>query len=300
MVLQRMLASGRLGRCRCAAGRLVDRPAPGTHADAADAPSRAPAGGAEGGASDGEAHAVSAARASPRSAAPYSRVRRLSPHGFLGADRLGRQLRPHVLRRQGAGRRDRVLRLLHGQSVSAARRIRAEADRDATAERDEQRRRHRRRDAALPRICCGRRSKTLRPAYIYERLCLGNSAAALLSAEFGVPYIVEYNGSEISMRRSFEDTGYVYEAEYLEAEALAFEQATMISVVSGGNPEHAGRARRRPGEDPGQPERRRSRRVRAGVARTSANRSGRAWASAPPTAWSVSPARSAAGTASTC
>ena len=72
----------------------------------------------------------------------------------------------------------------------------------------------------------------LRPAYIYERLCLGNSAAAILSAEFQVPYIVEYNGSEISMRRSFEDTGYVYEAEYLETEALAFEQATIISVVS--------------------------------------------------------------------
>ena len=72
----------------------------------------------------------------------------------------------------------------------------------------------------------------LRPAYIYERLCIGNSAAALLSAEFQVPYIVEYNGSEISMRRSFEGTGYVYEAEYLEAEALAFEQATLISVVS--------------------------------------------------------------------
>ena len=72
----------------------------------------------------------------------------------------------------------------------------------------------------------------LRPAYIYERMCLGNSAGALLSAEFGVPYILEYNGSEISMRRSFEGTGYVYEAEYLETEALAFEQATLISVVS--------------------------------------------------------------------
>ena len=71
-----------------------------------------------------------------------------------------------------------------------------------------------------------------RPAYIYERLCVGNYAAAILSAEFQVPYILEYNGSEISMRRSFEGTGYVYEAEYLEAESLAFEQATLISVVS--------------------------------------------------------------------
>ena len=72
----------------------------------------------------------------------------------------------------------------------------------------------------------------LKPAYIYERLCLGNSTAALLSAELGIPYIVEYNGSEISMRRSFDNSGYIYEAEYLETEALAFEQATLISVVS--------------------------------------------------------------------
>ncbi len=70
------------------------------------------------------------------------------------------------------------------------------------------------------------------PAYIYERLCIGNYAGALLSAEYGVPYILEYNGSEVSMRRSFEGTGYIFEAEYLEVEAFAFEQATMISVVS--------------------------------------------------------------------
>jgi glycosyltransferase involved in cell wall biosynthesis len=72
----------------------------------------------------------------------------------------------------------------------------------------------------------------LKPAYIYERLCLGNSIAAQLSAELQIPYIVEYNGSEISMRRSFDNSGYVYEDEYLEVEALAFEQATLISVVS--------------------------------------------------------------------
>jgi len=71
-----------------------------------------------------------------------------------------------------------------------------------------------------------------RPAYIYERLCVGNYAGAFLSAEYRVPYILEYNGSEVSMRRSFEGTGYVFEAEYLEVEAFAFEQATMISVVS--------------------------------------------------------------------
>jgi len=72
----------------------------------------------------------------------------------------------------------------------------------------------------------------LRPAYIYERLCLGNYAGALLSRQLGIPYIVEYNGSEISMRRSFDGAGYQYEREYLLAEAVAFRQATMISVVS--------------------------------------------------------------------
>jgi glycosyltransferase involved in cell wall biosynthesis/ubiquinone/menaquinone biosynthesis C-methylase UbiE len=72
----------------------------------------------------------------------------------------------------------------------------------------------------------------LTPAYIYERLCLGNYAGAMLSKTMGIPYIVEYNGSEISMRRSFDGAGYVYEREYLLAEALAFAQATMISVVS--------------------------------------------------------------------
>jgi glycosyltransferase involved in cell wall biosynthesis/ubiquinone/menaquinone biosynthesis C-methylase UbiE len=74
--------------------------------------------------------------------------------------------------------------------------------------------------------------EALRPAYIYERLCLGNYAGALLSYTLQIPYIAEYNGSEISMRRSFDGTGYVYEKEYLLAEAFAFKQATMISVVS--------------------------------------------------------------------
>ncbi len=74
--------------------------------------------------------------------------------------------------------------------------------------------------------------EAVRPAYIYERLCLGNYAGALLSRQLNVPYIVEYNGSEISIRRSFDGIGYTYEKEYLQAEKLAFKQATMISVVS--------------------------------------------------------------------
>lgn len=74
--------------------------------------------------------------------------------------------------------------------------------------------------------------KSLRPSYIYERICLGNFTAARLSQELGIPYVVEYNGSEISMRRSFDGSGYEFEDLYLKAEELAFRQATIISVVS--------------------------------------------------------------------
>jgi glycosyltransferase involved in cell wall biosynthesis/ubiquinone/menaquinone biosynthesis C-methylase UbiE len=71
-----------------------------------------------------------------------------------------------------------------------------------------------------------------RPAYIYERLCLGNFAAALVSLELGIPYILEYNGSEISMSRSFNGTSLEYERIFVRAEEAAFRQATAISVVS--------------------------------------------------------------------
>ena len=74
--------------------------------------------------------------------------------------------------------------------------------------------------------------KERNPCYIYERICLGNYTGVKLSQELGLPYIVEYNGSEISMRRSFDGQGYRYEKVYLEAERAAFEQATLISVVS--------------------------------------------------------------------
>jgi glycosyltransferase involved in cell wall biosynthesis/ubiquinone/menaquinone biosynthesis C-methylase UbiE len=74
--------------------------------------------------------------------------------------------------------------------------------------------------------------EALKPAYIYERLCLGNYAGVLLSQKFSIPYIVEYNGSEISMKRSFDKTPYRYEQLYLKAEEAAFRQASVISVVS--------------------------------------------------------------------
>lgn len=74
--------------------------------------------------------------------------------------------------------------------------------------------------------------KALKPAYIYERLCLGNFVGAKLSHELGVPYLVEYNGSEVSMHKSFGGAGFVFEGTHLKIEEAAFRQATAISVVS--------------------------------------------------------------------
>jgi glycosyltransferase involved in cell wall biosynthesis/ubiquinone/menaquinone biosynthesis C-methylase UbiE len=81
---------------------------------------------------------------------------------------------------------------------------------------------------SIVKAACG----VLRPAYIYERLCLGNYVAALLSRELQIPYIIEYNGSEISMQRSFDKTAPFYADVYLKAEELAFRQAALISVIS--------------------------------------------------------------------
>lgn len=72
----------------------------------------------------------------------------------------------------------------------------------------------------------------LKVAYIYERICLGNFNGARLSQELGIPYIVEYNGSEISMRRSFDTGDFEHERFFLKAEEAAFKQATLISVIS--------------------------------------------------------------------
>lgn len=72
----------------------------------------------------------------------------------------------------------------------------------------------------------------MRPAFIFERIVLGNVVGAWASRQFRIPYVVEYNGSEISIKRSFEGKGYAYEDLLLAAEEAAFRQATLISVVS--------------------------------------------------------------------
>jgi glycosyltransferase involved in cell wall biosynthesis/ubiquinone/menaquinone biosynthesis C-methylase UbiE len=74
--------------------------------------------------------------------------------------------------------------------------------------------------------------EALAPAYIYERAVLGNFVGARLAQEFGIPYLLEYNGSEISMSKSFGNGGYQREAEFLRIEAAAFRRAGVISVIS--------------------------------------------------------------------
>lgn len=72
----------------------------------------------------------------------------------------------------------------------------------------------------------------LKPAYIYERAILGSYVGAQLSRELGIPYILEYNGSEISMKRSFDERGYELETAFALAEQAAFAQATSIVAIS--------------------------------------------------------------------
>lgn len=71
-----------------------------------------------------------------------------------------------------------------------------------------------------------------RPAYIYERTVLGNPVGAILSKRLRIPYIVEYNGSELEMSRTFGSGPMDLEAELQLVEAWSLRQATVISVVS--------------------------------------------------------------------
>lgn len=75
------------------------------------------------------------------------------------------------------------------------------------------------------------RLTALAPRFVYERSVLGSAAAAKWCAMTGTPYILEYNGSEIAMARSF---GSPMEQErQLEAiEDYTFKVATLINVIS--------------------------------------------------------------------
>jgi glycosyltransferase involved in cell wall biosynthesis/ubiquinone/menaquinone biosynthesis C-methylase UbiE len=73
----------------------------------------------------------------------------------------------------------------------------------------------------------------LEPAFLYERLVPGNTAGASLSQELNIPYIVEYNGSELLMADTF-GRSYERRNDFLAAEQAAFAQATVVSAISKG------------------------------------------------------------------
>lgn len=74
--------------------------------------------------------------------------------------------------------------------------------------------------------------EVLQPAYLYERLVLGNLTGARVSRELGIPYVIEYNGSEVSMKRSFAGEDYEHAELFELIELAAFSQASVISVIS--------------------------------------------------------------------
>ncbi len=78
----------------------------------------------------------------------------------------------------------------------------------------------------------GRQFSDQPPAFIYERMVLGNFAAAQLAEERGIPYMVEYNGSEIVMKRSYDTKGYEHEKLLEDIELYQFRCADAIYVVS--------------------------------------------------------------------
>ena len=145
----------------------------------------------------------------PRRAA--SSAGAVSAHRFLGADHLGRQLRPHLLRREGAGGASPS-----GSSVFMAQPLQR-CSTTSACRRSSWTRRPRiiNEDAIVscagrtttrssrPRArCCGRRTST-------SACASATMSAALLSRELQIPYIVEYNGSEISMQQELRQDGAV-------------------------------------------------------------------------------------------
>ncbi|MBI1393455.1 MAG: glycosyltransferase [Alphaproteobacteria bacterium] len=71
-----------------------------------------------------------------------------------------------------------------------------------------------------------------KPAYVFERLVLGNVSVARACKRLGIPYIAEFNGSELTMSREFGGRE-MNNAEVLQAiETEGFQLADFISVVS--------------------------------------------------------------------
>ncbi len=73
---------------------------------------------------------------------------------------------------------------------------------------------------------------SLRPAFIYERIAIGNCVACKTAQGLGIPYVVEYNGSEIWVLRHWAKTPLHHEELFLKLEDAVLHAADMIVVVS--------------------------------------------------------------------
>jgi ubiquinone/menaquinone biosynthesis C-methylase UbiE len=74
--------------------------------------------------------------------------------------------------------------------------------------------------------------QTLRPAYLYERLCAGETVGAELSQALQLPYVVQYAGSQDVLREAVGEAAPFYPEIYAKAEELALRQATVVVVPS--------------------------------------------------------------------
>lgn len=73
--------------------------------------------------------------------------------------------------------------------------------------------------------------KKNKPSMIYQRLSIGNYAGAVLSKEFSIPLVLEYNGSEVWCFEKW-GAGLKYKALPILAEKLNLKQAAHIVTVS--------------------------------------------------------------------
>jgi len=74
-----------------------------------------------------------------------------------------------------------------------------------------------------------------RPDFVYERVVIGNWLAARTAARLSVPYVVEYNGSELWTRRTWgKQAPFRHERLFHEVEERQLRSADLVVVVSDG------------------------------------------------------------------
>jgi glycosyltransferase involved in cell wall biosynthesis len=71
-----------------------------------------------------------------------------------------------------------------------------------------------------------------RPAFVYQRYCLNNFSGAELAAAWEVPFVLEYNGSEVWIQRHWGGTELKYRELSQRIEDHNFAAANLIVVVS--------------------------------------------------------------------